>query len=146
MADENCAHRLFHTKNLQIYIKLHKGEDSRAPPWTTLVLSMYIVPLSIWRLIMCSKKKILALESHDLSQTDTILIIVPSFPKLTHLRNDCLLNWANSQNDNYFHSKWSLDVILWICSALHSVISFSAQNRSRDSRARIFLLEHIEDL
>ena len=37
-------------------------------------------------------EKNLALESRDLSQTDTILIVVSSFPKLIHLRNDCLLN------------------------------------------------------
>ena len=101
-------------------------------------------------LILCSKKKILTLESRDLSQTDTVLIIASSFSKLTHLRNDCLLNWANSQNDNYFHSKWSLVVVLsenscqmWICSDLQAVISFSALDRSRDSWARIFFLEYI---
>ena len=43
-------------------------------------------------LIMCSKKKILALESRDLSQTDANIIMMSSFPKLTHLRNDFLLN------------------------------------------------------
>jgi hypothetical protein len=45
---------------------------------------------------------------------------------LFNLRNDCLLIWANSQNDHYLHSKWSLVVILWICSALQAVISLSA--------------------
>ena len=36
--------------------------------------------------------KIYALESRDLFHTDTIIIVVSSFPKLTHIRNDCLLN------------------------------------------------------
>ena len=31
---------------------------------------------------------------------------------LFNLRNDCLLNLANSHNDNFFHSQWSLVVIL----------------------------------
>ena len=51
-------------------------------------------------------------------------------------------SWANSQNDIYFHSNWSLDVILWVCSALKAVISFSAWVKSRDSTPRIFFLEH----
>jgi hypothetical protein len=34
-------------------------------------------------LILCSKKKILGVESRHLSHTDTILIIVSSFPKLS---------------------------------------------------------------
>ena len=62
-----------------------------------------------WVSIVCGSQSrsraSFCVESRDLPQTDTILIIVSSFPKLTHLRNDCLLNWANSQNDNYFHSK-----------------------------------------
>ena len=35
-----------------------------------------------------------------------------------------------------------ISVILWICSALQAVISFSAWEKSRDSTPRIFFLEH----
>ena len=52
----------------------------------------HTVEASFECLIICSKIKFLALESHDLSQTNKIPIIVVSFLKLTHLRNDCLTN------------------------------------------------------
>ena len=45
---------------------------------------------------MSSSFGLLAPESRDLSQAE----------------KDCLLSWANSQNDNYFHSKWPLVVVL----------------------------------
>ena len=49
-------------------------------------------------------------------------------------RKNCLQSWTNSQNDNYYHSKQQprtilskkIIVILWICSALQAVLSFSA--------------------
>ena len=112
-------------------------------------------------LILCSKKKILTLESRDLSQTDTVLIIACFFPKFTHLRNNCLQSWPNSQNDNYFHSKrqprtnfsenichfvnlFSLAnnhlILRWVNFEKEEAIirTVSVWDRSRDSWARIF--------
>ena len=65
---------------------------------------------------------------------------------LFNLANDCLLNWANSQKWQLSSLKllfWvKIGVILWICSALQAVLSFSAWEKSRDSTHRIFILEH----
>ena len=65
---------------------------------------------------------------------------------LFNLANDCLLNWANSQKWQLFSLKllfWvKIGVILWICSALQAVLSFSAWEKLRDSAHRIFILEH----
>ena len=56
--------------------------------------------------------------------------------------NNCCQRWANSQNDNYFHSKRSKVVIfvkivvnLWMCSTLITVIFISAWDKSQDSSA-----------
>ena len=65
---------------------------------------------------------------------------------LFNLANDCLLNWANSQKWQLSSLKllfWvKIGVIIWICSALQSVLSFSAWEKSCDSTHRIFILEH----
>ena len=52
----------------------HKGSDKCCKRGLT-----YFLPKD---LILCPKKKILGVESRDLSQTDTILTIVSSFLKL----------------------------------------------------------------
>ena len=55
------------------------------------------------------------LLKNESSQSSQIFLSPEKLRKmcvLFNLANDCLLNLANSQNDNYFHSKWSLNVVL----------------------------------
>ena len=84
---------------------------------------------------MCSKKKILGVESCDFSQAEKEITAC----KAEQIHKMTLIF---TQNDIQAPFWVKIDVILWICSALQAVISLSAWEKSRDSTHRIFFLEH----
>ena len=109
---------------------------------------------------ICSKTLQLTAGSHHLSQVEKkkrrwlmwqnwanfIMVLYMSFSFCllgvewffsSWERKNCLQSWANSQNDHYFHPNNNLGPfwvkvidILWICSALLVVLSFSSWEKS----------------